>query len=145
MQSRRSSSTRSASTSRGGLLAQASSAASSRCPCDPAPPGSLRSAPGSSLPNLEVLQPIAEAHRRRGPGAAFSGRPGRPTTAACASRSLAQEALYVSKRGRLAGVLLDADRYGELIERLEFLEDSLAVLQARDERETAVPWAAVRE
>jgi hypothetical protein len=32
-----------------------------------------------------------------------------------------------------------------LIERLEFLEDSLAVLHARDERETAVPWAAVRE
>jgi prevent-host-death family protein len=56
-----------------------------------------------------------------------------------------QEALYVSKRGRLAAVLLDADRYGELIERLEFLEDSLAVLHARDERETAVPWAAVRE
>ena len=56
-----------------------------------------------------------------------------------------QEALYVSKRGRLAGVLLDADHYGELIERLEFLEDSLAVLQARDERETAAPWAAVRE
>jgi len=56
-----------------------------------------------------------------------------------------QEALYVSKRGRLAGVLLDVDRYGELIERLEFLEDSLAVLQARDERETAVPWAVVRE
>jgi prevent-host-death family protein len=56
-----------------------------------------------------------------------------------------QEALYVSKRGRLAGVLLDVDRYGELIERLEFLEDSLAVLQARDERETAVPWTAVRE
>jgi prevent-host-death family protein len=56
-----------------------------------------------------------------------------------------QEALYVSKRGRLAAVLLDADRYGELIERLEFLEDSLAVLQARDEGETAVPWAAVRE
>ena len=51
----------------------------------------------------------------------------------------------VDERGRLAGVLLDVDRYGELIERLEFLEDSLAVLQARDERETAVPWAAVRE
>ena len=56
-----------------------------------------------------------------------------------------EEALYVSKRGRLAGVLLDPDRYAELLERLEFLEDSLAALQAREERELAVPWAEVRE
>lgn len=55
------------------------------------------------------------------------------------------DALYVSKRGRLAGVLLDADRYADLLERLEYLEDSLAALQARDEHETAVPWAEVRE
>jgi PHD/YefM family antitoxin component YafN of YafNO toxin-antitoxin module len=56
-----------------------------------------------------------------------------------------EEALYISKRGRLAGVLLDPDRYAELIERLEYLEDSLAALQARDERERGVPWAEVRE
>lgn len=56
-----------------------------------------------------------------------------------------EEALYVSKRGRLAGVLLDPDRYAELIDRLEYLEDSLAALQARDERELALPWAEVRE
>jgi mRNA interferase RelE/StbE len=31
--------------------------------------------------------------------------------------------VYVSKRGRLAGVLLDPDRYAELIERLDYLED----------------------
>lgn len=55
------------------------------------------------------------------------------------------DALYVSKRGRLAGVLLDADRYAELLDRLEFLEDSLAALQARDERDAAIPWAEVRE
>jgi prevent-host-death family protein len=55
-----------------------------------------------------------------------------------------EEALYVSKRGRLAGVLIDADRYADLLERLEYLEDSLAALQARDERDTAVPWAEVR-
>jgi PHD/YefM family antitoxin component YafN of YafNO toxin-antitoxin module len=55
-----------------------------------------------------------------------------------------EEALYVSKRGRLAGVLLDADRYADLLERLEFLEDSLAALQARDDRGLAVPWAEVR-
>jgi PHD/YefM family antitoxin component YafN of YafNO toxin-antitoxin module len=55
------------------------------------------------------------------------------------------DALYVSKRGRLAGVLLDADRYAELLDRLEYLEDSLAALQAREERDLAVPWAEVRE
>ena len=41
-----------------------------------------------------------------------------------------EEALYVSKRGRLAGVLLDPDRYAELLDRLEYLEDSIAALQA---------------
>ena len=56
-----------------------------------------------------------------------------------------EEALYVSKRGRLAGVLLDADRYAELLDRLEYLEDSIAAMQAREDRELAVPWAEVRE
>jgi PHD/YefM family antitoxin component YafN of YafNO toxin-antitoxin module len=56
-----------------------------------------------------------------------------------------EEALYVSKRGRLAGVLLNADRYSELLERLDYLEDSLAALRAREEREWAIPWAEVRE
>jgi antitoxin Phd len=55
-----------------------------------------------------------------------------------------EEALYVTKRGRLAGVLIDPEQYAQLIERLDYLEDSLAALQARDERETAVPWSEVR-
>jgi prevent-host-death family protein len=55
-----------------------------------------------------------------------------------------EEALYVTKRGRLAGVLIDAERYAELIERLDYLEDSLAALHARDERDTAVAWSEVR-
>jgi PHD/YefM family antitoxin component YafN of YafNO toxin-antitoxin module len=55
-----------------------------------------------------------------------------------------EEALYISKRGRLAGVLLDPDRYAELIDRLEYLEDSLAALQAREERDTTIPWSEVR-
>jgi prevent-host-death family protein len=55
-----------------------------------------------------------------------------------------EEVLYVSKRGRLAGVLLDPDRYAELVERLEYLEDSLAALRAREEPEATVPWAEVR-
>jgi len=65
---------------------------------------------------------------------------GRELDALCES----EEPLYVSKRGRLAGVLIDADRYADLLEQLEFLEDSIAVLQARDERGLAMPWAEVR-
>jgi PHD/YefM family antitoxin component YafN of YafNO toxin-antitoxin module len=55
-----------------------------------------------------------------------------------------KEALYVSKRGRLAAVLLDPDRYAELIDRIEYLDDSLAALQAREEGEAAIPWQEVR-
>ena len=55
-----------------------------------------------------------------------------------------QEALYVSKRGRLTAVLIDADRYAELIERLDYLEDSLAALAAREERDQTEPWDEVR-
>ncbi len=55
-----------------------------------------------------------------------------------------EDALYVSKRGRLAAVVLDVDHYAELVERLDYLEDSLAALQARDERDAAVPWGDVR-
>jgi prevent-host-death family protein len=51
-----------------------------------------------------------------------------------------EDALYVTKRGRLAGVLIDAERYAELIERLDYLEDSLAALKARDERDAATSW-----
>ena len=54
------------------------------------------------------------------------------------------DALYVSKRGRLAAVLVDVDHYAELMDRLEYLEDSLAALQARDEVELAVPWSEVK-
>jgi len=54
------------------------------------------------------------------------------------------EVLYVSKRGRLAGVIVDPDRYSELIDRLDYLEDSLAAVRARDEREASVPWDDVR-
>ena len=56
-----------------------------------------------------------------------------------------EDALCVSKRGRLAGVLLHADRYVDLMGRLEYLEDSLAALQARDERDITVPWTGMRE
>ena len=55
-----------------------------------------------------------------------------------------EDALYVSKRGRLVGVLLDPDRYAKLIDRLDYLEDTLAALQARGERDAALPWSEVR-
>jgi len=55
-----------------------------------------------------------------------------------------EDALYVSKRGRLAAVVLDSERYAELVERLDYLEDSLAALQARDERDAAVAWGELR-
>jgi antitoxin Phd len=55
------------------------------------------------------------------------------------------EAIYVSKRGRLAGVLIDPDQYAELLDRIDYLEDSLAALQGRAERDEAIPWAEVRE
>ena len=56
-----------------------------------------------------------------------------------------EDALYVSKRGRLTAVLLDSEHYAGLVERLDYLEDSLAALTARDERESSVPWSEVRE
>ena len=55
------------------------------------------------------------------------------------------DALYVSKRGRLAAVVLDSERYAEILERLDYLEDSLAALRARDELDAAVPWSDVRD
>ena len=53
------------------------------------------------------------------------------------------DTLYVSKRGCVAAVVLDSTRYAELIERLDYLEDSFAARQARDERAAAVPWSDV--
>lgn len=60
------------------------------------------------------------------------------------SLKAASDVLYVSKRGRLAGVLIDVDRYAEILDRLEFLEDSLSALQSRDDVEKSVPWSEVR-
>lgn len=56
-----------------------------------------------------------------------------------------EEALYISKRGRLTGVLLDVDRYNDLVERIECMADNLAALQAREESNAAIPWSEVRE
>jgi prevent-host-death family protein len=59
--------------------------------------------------------------------------------------ALKADEIYITKRGRLAGVLVDPDEYAELLDRLDYLEDSLAALQAREERDQAVLWTEVRE
>jgi prevent-host-death family protein len=56
-----------------------------------------------------------------------------------------EDVLFVSKRGRLAAVLIDVERYRELVERVEYLEDSLAAFQAREEVDQAIPWSKVRK
>ena len=56
-----------------------------------------------------------------------------------------EEVVFVSKRGRLAAVLIDVEQYRALIERAEYLEDSLAALQAREEVGQAVSWSKVRK
>ena len=56
-----------------------------------------------------------------------------------------EDALYVSGHGRLVGVLLDADHHAALLAQVEYLEDSLAALQARKERALTVPWAALND
>ena len=56
-----------------------------------------------------------------------------------------EDVLFVSKRGRLAAVLMDVERYRALVERVEYLEDSLAALQAREEMDLTLPWSEVRK
>jgi prevent-host-death family protein len=41
--------------------------------------------------------------------------------------------IIVTQRGEGRAVLMDLDRYNELLERLEYLEDSLEAMQATEE------------
>lgn len=45
-----------------------------------------------------------------------------------------EEALYVSERGRLAAVVLDSEHDADLVDRLDYLEDSLVALTTREDR-----------
>ena len=56
-----------------------------------------------------------------------------------------EDVVFISKRGRLAAVLIDLERYRALVERAEYLEDSLAALQAREDLDQAIPWSEVRK
>jgi hypothetical protein len=40
--------------------------------------------------------------------------------------------------------LLDSESYAELMERLDYLEDSLAALQARQDHDSSLRWSEVR-
>lgn len=42
-------------------------------------------------------------------------------------------AIIVTQRGEGRAVLMDLERYNELLERLEYLEDSLEAMQATEE------------
>lgn len=53
-------------------------------------------------------------------------------------------AVCISKGGRLVAVLLDSESYADLMERLDYLEDSLAALQARQEHDSSLRWSEVR-
>lgn len=55
-----------------------------------------------------------------------------------------EEIVYVSKRSVLSVAMLDADYLAELLDRLEYLEDSLAAREARDRPDEAVAWVATR-
>jgi len=56
----------------------------------------------------------------------------KPRLAALIDKSDTED-IVLTRRGRAAAVLISAQRYTELLDRLEDAEDSLAVLQARDE------------
>jgi prevent-host-death family protein len=49
------------------------------------------------------------------------------------------EEIVITQRGKGKAVLVDLERYNQLVERIEFLEDSLDAVEG--EREGAVPLA----
>jgi len=60
----------------------------------------------------------------------------------------ARPEIYVTQRGEARAVLLSAERYRSLLEQLEYLDDSLEALRARERRESGVEktlsWDAVK-
>lgn len=40
--------------------------------------------------------------------------------------------LYVTRRGKPAGVLVDVETYEDLLDRIEYLEDSIVAMEARE-------------
>jgi prevent-host-death family protein len=60
-------------------------------------------------------------------------------------RELSEREVLLLRHGRPVGVMMGYDAYQALLERLEELEDRLAVFEAREEGEDArTPWAKVK-
>jgi prevent-host-death family protein len=60
-------------------------------------------------------------------------------------RELSEREVLLLRHGRPVGVLMGYEAYEALLERLEELEDRLAVLEAREEGEDArTSWAKVK-
>jgi hypothetical protein len=55
-----------------------------------------------------------------------------------------EDIVYVSKRSVLSVAMLDANFLAEMIDRLEYLEDSLAALEARERPDETVAWSELR-
>ncbi|MDR2896238.1 MAG: type II toxin-antitoxin system Phd/YefM family antitoxin [Propionibacteriaceae bacterium] len=53
------------------------------------------------------------------------------------------EDVVVTQRGRAAAVLVSASRYSEMLDRIETLEDSLEIADAKLHREPTVPLSQV--
>lgn len=56
-----------------------------------------------------------------------------------------EDALCVTRDGRVVAVVLDSDHYAGLLERLDQLDDALAARMVREERDSSLPWREVRE
>ena len=54
------------------------------------------------------------------------------------------EAVFVQRRGRLAGVLVSPERYEELMTAFEDAEDVAAFDEAMAEEGPNIPWAQVK-
>lgn len=53
--------------------------------------------------------------------------------------------IYVTQRGQARAVLLDVDRYRELMAQLEYLDDSLEAALARERRRAGEPTQPLEE
>jgi prevent-host-death family protein len=59
-----------------------------------------------------------------------------------------QRPVYVTQRGEAKAVLVGVESYHALVEQIEYLHDSLTVLEAKERRESGRertrPWSAVK-
>lgn len=58
--------------------------------------------------------------------------------------SAAEQAVHLQRRGRTVAVLISPERYDELMEAAEDLEDIAAYDEAMAETDETIPWEQVR-